>query len=214
MEIYEDVKKTGIPNFRGAKIIVPSGLNVTAWEEVEGVLSNPDVVKFVKYGFPIGFENKFIPTQTLKNHSSAVRYPAHVDKYIHKELLHGAMLGPFSTLPFSWMMVSPLMTREKSGSSDRRVIMDLSFPKDRSVNDGIPSETYLGCEFKLLLPNALTLRDRIRSEGRGACIWGRDLSRSYRQMRSCPLDYPLLGLTWRNYFFIDLAVPFGLRNGA
>ncbi|MCP4256961.1 MAG: hypothetical protein GY774_05470, partial [Planctomycetes bacterium] len=148
------------------------------------------------------------------NHSSATNHPSHVDKYIHTELKHRAMLGPFRAKPFSWTMISPLMTREKSGSNDRRVIMDLSHPKGQSVNDGIDRDTYLGEQFKLLLPNALTLRDRIRQEGEGAYMWGRDLSRSYRQLRSCPLDYPLLGLTWNSYFFIDLAVPFRLSHGA
>ena len=30
--------------------------------------------------------------------------------------------------------------------------MDLSFPQGCSVNDGIPSDTYLGDQFKLRLP--------------------------------------------------------------
>ncbi len=33
-------------------------------------------------------------------------------------------------------------------------------------------------------------------------------------MRSCPLDYPLLGMHWRGKHFFDAAVPFGIRNGA
>ncbi len=93
LEIYEIVKSKGIPNFRGAKVVVPSGLNVTAWEEVQDVLSNPEVVNFVKYGFPIGYDNKCIPPPATCNHSSAVNYAKHVDKYLITELQTGQCWG-------------------------------------------------------------------------------------------------------------------------
>ena len=41
-----------------------------------------------------------------------------------------------------------------------------------------------------------------------------DLSRAYRQLRSCPLDWPLLGISWGDAFFVDRTIPFGLRHGA
>ncbi len=83
---------------------------------------------FVNYGFPIGHDNCAIPIPAVENHSSATCHPSHVDKYINTELTHKALLGPFDNPPFSWTMVSPLMTREKAGSEECRVIMDLSFP--------------------------------------------------------------------------------------
>ena len=39
-------------------------------------------------------------------------------------------------------------------------------------------------------------------------------SRAYRQLRSCPLDWPLLGIVWGKSIYIDTAIPFGLRHGA
>ena len=35
--------------------------------------------------------------------------------------------------------------------------MDLSFPQGSSVNDGIPSDTYLGDQFKLRLPGIIII---------------------------------------------------------
>ena len=41
-----------------------------------------------------------------------------------------------------------------------------------------------------------------------------DLSRTYRQLRSDPLDWPLLGVKWGDDHYVDVAIPFGLRRGA
>ena len=40
------------------------------------------------------------------------------------------------------------------------------------------------------------------------------MSWAYRQLRSRPLDWPLLGIAWGQNFYIDRAIPFGLRHGA
>ena len=45
-----------------------------------------------------------------------------------------ALYGPFEKKTFiPWMAVSPLMTRQKPDSEDRRVIVDLSYP-DSGIN--------------------------------------------------------------------------------
>ncbi len=58
------------------------------------------------------------------------------------------------------------------------------------------------------------MRDCIREEGQGCFLWSRDLNRGYRQQRSCPLDWPLLGIHLRDRWYVDTSVPFGIRNGA
>ena len=73
--------------------------------------------------------------------------------FLDAELSWNAIAGPFDYPPFSDDFVcSPLQTVPKRGSSTRRIVMDLSFPHGSSVNDGIPSDTYLGEHFKLRLP--------------------------------------------------------------
>lgn len=45
-------------------------------------------------------------------------------------------------------------------------------------------------------------------------MYSADVARCYRQLRSDPLDWPLLGLHFDGYFYCDIAIPFGLRWGA
>ena len=49
-------------------------------------------------------------------------------------------------------MVSALNAVEKRDSEERRVIVDLSWPCGHSVNDGIPSDSYLGEPLVLRFP--------------------------------------------------------------
>ena len=96
----------------------------------------------------------------------------------------------------------------------RRVILDLSHPEGASVNFGIPRDTYLGVPYKLHLPSAQDLRGLIVSQGQGCHLWSVDLQRGYRQLRVCPMDWPLLGIAWNGAFYFDMTVPFGIRWGA
>ena len=74
------------------------------------------------------------------SNKSALQYPSHVDAYLSDEINHGAMLGPFRDPPFNDLHISPFMTRDKSSSDKRRVIIDLSWSKSQSVNAGIDSD--------------------------------------------------------------------------
>ncbi len=59
-------------------------------------------------------------------------------------------MGPFQESPFFGpVKISPLSTTEKKDSTDRQVILDLSFPEGRSVNSGIPIKEYLGSAIDL-----------------------------------------------------------------
>ena len=106
------------------------------------------------------------------------------------------------------------MTREKNHSTDRRVILDLSWPPGVSVNSGIPKDIYLGEPYKLKLPTLDDLVTRIWELGRGCCLFTLDLARAYRQLRSDPLDWPLLGFQYNRLYYMDTAIPFGIRWGA
>ena len=103
-----------------------------------------------------------------------------------------------------------MLTRPKQDSEKLRAILDLSFPDIGSVNAAIPSTA----PFKMALPSPLVLADKMRTLGRGCHLYKIDLSRAYRQLRSCSLDWPLLGISWDSGFFVDQAIPFGLRHGA
>lgn len=123
----------------GARISIPSGLNITAWRHAMAGTGNEAMVDCLEFGWPIKYAADFLPEATLKNHQSALDYPTHVQEFLDKDCALGAMLGPFAQKPYKqWFQTSPLMMRLKKESLKCRVIIDLSFPEGRGVNAGIP----------------------------------------------------------------------------
>ena len=92
--------------------------------------------------------------------------------------------------------------------------LDLSFPKGESVNSGISKECLDAAKFKLRLPSPMDLGRAMRAIGTECMLYKVDLSCACRQLRGDPLDRPLMGILWEDEFFVDLAIPFGLRHGA
>ena len=93
------------------------------------MISDGSLMDMLQYGFPVGFEGGVRPRESLSNHSSAVKFPSDIKKFLEKECGLGAMLGLFQEPPFQgWDRVNPLMSRPKRDSSERRLILDLSFP--------------------------------------------------------------------------------------
>ena len=91
--------------------------------------------------------------------------------------------------------------------------MDLSFPRGASVNAGIASNTYLGTDFLLCLPNIDNITAKVKKFGRGSLIFKVYISRAFRHVKVDPRDYPLLGLSLDSHYF-DTCVPFGYRHGS
>ena len=211
--IYTHTRESAVPNFLANPTRVPSNLNIQAWRKY--LLNYPDktLVDMLEFGFPANYIAPFPPTPTYVNHREAQDHSAHIDQYVQKELTLGALLGPFGVPPMTpWYQCSPIMTREKTNSSDRRIIVDLSHPKGASVNSGIPRREYLGEPQSYTLPAVSNVADRIRSLGTSAYIWSADVSRAYRQLRADPLSTALFGITVGGAFYVDVALPFGCHT--
>lgn len=211
------VYKTGQYNFQGARVPVKTSLNIVTWlQKLEDYHDNI-VCDFLQYGWPINYVDNSIPLYQCDNHPSAYAYSDSIEEYIKTELAYGAISGPFQTCPFNGRFVtSPLQTVPKDSKNHvkRRVVMDLSFPLDHSVNSGIPRDQYLGQDFHLSYPTVDTLAALIRAEGRGCYLFRLDLARAYRQIPVDPYDYRLLGFHWNSEFYIDTRLPFGLASAA
>ncbi len=141
--VFEQVIATGVPNYKGAKIMLPTNLNISKWENAVSDYHDKEVLEYLKYGFPVGYRGP-VPTSQPGNHASARQFPEDVQRYTRVEVEKGAMLGPFPSPPFQpWSHTSPLMTRPKKNTSERRVIVDLSWPQQpgHSVNAGTPIDT-------------------------------------------------------------------------
>ncbi len=220
LDIDEEIKthnlviSSGQYNFQGCRIPVTSNLNIPWWrQELEGY-SDSIVSDFCEFGWPIGYEAKDWPISALINHKGAKQYPDHIDGYFQKEISLGATMGPFGENPFDTILcISPLNSVPKEGS-ERRIIVDLSFPQGAAVNDGIPKESYLGRDFDLQFPTVDRIGEMIRSKGQGSKIFKRDLSRAYRQLPIDPGDYHFLGMAWGGLLFVDRVPMMGLRSAA
>ena len=98
-------------------------------------------------------------------------------------------------------------------SPNRRVIIDLSWPKNASVNTGVDKNSYLGSKFSLTFPTVDDITKELVKIGPGSHIYKIDVSRAFRHLKIGPGDYDLLGLRWDAAFF-DTCLPFGSRHGS
>ena len=213
VELHSKVKEHDAPNFIGARIPVPSQLNIPVWKEWLSDYWDQQLLQFLEFGFPIGFNRNCPLNHDGVNHKTATDFPTDVDAYIQEEIQYGAIVGPFDENPIVGSHISPIMTRPKPNSDTRRVIIDLSWPKGESVNDGVDKLSYMGSEFKLTFPSIDDLTTELRKLGRGAHIYKIDVSRAFRHLNMDPLDFDLLGLQW-NQAYIDTRLPFGACHGS
>ena len=213
--IYTAVRNSNIPNYLGARLPVPSQINCDAWDQALVGYHDSQIALFLRYGWPGSYTAPLPPKSTTVNHPSALAYMSEVDRFLEKEVRLGAMLGPFDSPPFvEWNQTSPLMSVEKRDSDRRRIIIDLSFPEGESVNDGVLRNYFQGDPLSYKLPTINDLSSAIVAMGRGAFLWKSDLARAYRQLRSDPLDYPLMGITHRGKYFTDICPSFGCRSSS
>ena len=211
--IYDTVRSTGLPNCLGARVPLPTSLNVDAWARyIDPASDEADLYDYVRFGFPMGYLGPVTHTTGVPNHSSATRFPQHINDFISTETRAGAIIGPFHDPPFTpWAHVSPLMSRQKGDTDRRRVITDLTFPPDKSVNAFIMKNSALGEVREHSLPSVADLVTALRQAGPGAHLFTVDITRAYKNFYSDPLDWPLLCLRWDDQFYLDVSMPFGAR---
>ena len=210
--IYNAVRGTQAHNHVMAKVQLETSLKLDKWEsEATGHIDDLMVLQGLRYGFPIQYRGPpILGNQRPPNHATALRFPADISSYIEKELTHGALEGPFTEAPFTpWFATSPLMTREKVDSDERRVIVDLSFPEG-GINKYIKPHMLNGDEATHNLPTVEAAVRSITTMCPGDITMAViDLSRAYRQFPVSPLDWPLLGIVHENNMYFDRRTPFG-----
>ena len=174
---------------------VHTTLNIPLWRSMLLDYSDHGIVKFLEFGWPVGYVKPDLPLTTVKNHRSALYFSEHTDDYIQKELSYNALIGPFERNPLSVPLSTTLLSFvPKKDSTCRRTIMDLPFPLGTSVKDGIPKDTYMGDPFKLHHPATDILVQLISDKGPKCLLYKVDIKRCYRWLPVDPYDYHLLGL--------------------
>ena len=153
MNLHRELRKDGKHNYVGLQVPVKSKLNAEKRASYLADYWDWQLSLLVKYGFPLDFKRNTIVCHDIAFHKSAIQYPDHVLYYLKKEVEHGAIVGPFTEPPIKNLHVSLFMTRDKSSSDHRRVIIDLSWPIGQSVNSGVDLDKYLDTEFVLTYPS-------------------------------------------------------------
>ena len=214
LKIHMEVLRQGYPNRWGARIELKHRWNLRLLEDLLQDYWDKEVVEWLKFGWPAGrLPTLPDPELATKNHKGATDHPEALITYITKEKDRKAVMGPFQNIPFSTKVgISPLSTRPKKNTQERRVILDLSFPIGKSVNDGMCKDEYLGFSAKLTFPKVDELAFRIYQLGNNCCMFKVDLSRYFRQIPMDPGDYSLIGYIINGHIYFDKVLPMGMRS--
>ena len=170
-----------------------------------------EYVSFILQGLQVGFHVGFAGAQislrsSSRNHPSSLANPQAIRNFIHEETSAGRMVGPLN-LPLEGLIhCSPIgLVPKGRGTGQWRMIVDLSHPDCRSVNDGIPSHL---CSVNYsAVDEALCF---IKQLGRNTMLVKVDLKGAYRMVLLHPQDRHLFGITWEDQVYADQALPFGL----
>lgn len=190
---------------------VSSKLQPDAWARYladypdDGTFSRT-LVHIIRYGARLGFAGDRRP-QSCSNLSSAFDFEAAISADVDKQTSLERCHGPFATPPFANFRASPLGSVEKRGSSKRRRIHHLSWPRGASVNAGIPKEE-VRIEYEPFVRAVATLR-RL---GRGTLFGKLDLEDAFRQIPVSPDDWELLGFTWARALWHEVTLTFGVAS--
>ena len=130
IKLHDQVNTEGYPNIWGARRPVKTKWNLKLFGSLLRDYEDKEVVEWMRYGWPTGrLPTLPNPGTSGKNHKGAEEHPKALQKYIEKEQTHGAVMGPFNKIPFQNKIgISPLSTRPKKDTEERRIILDLSFP--------------------------------------------------------------------------------------
>ena len=170
--------QTGQPNYLVARVPIPSTLHISTWRELLQDYEDSVVCVFLEFGWPVGFMPTTLPFFDLPTHRDALLFSEQVTAYLTKEISLGRVAGPFKAVPFTdGFVVTPLNIVPKRDSAERRIIVDLSWPCDTSVNNGIPSGSFLGKPISLSYPTVDSIVDAVISLSPSCLLYKRDLKK-------------------------------------
>ena len=166
------------------------------------------IVDGIRRGFRVGFNYAAASCHASGQNLPSVReQPQVVRDYLAQECALGRILGPLDPKLYPQVHTSRFGIIPKSTPGKWRLIVDLSSPRGKSVNDGIAEEV---CSLSYVGIDEAT--SGILTYGRGALLAKVDIQSAYRNIPIHPEDRHLLGMLWDGALYIDTALPFGLRS--
>lgn len=180
-----------------------------------GTYPEPSVVEAIlgicEFGARIGYTGHRDSVQVYPNLASAEEFPEIIAAEIKSELKDNRLECHTSLISLpSHFTASPLGLTDKADGSKRR-IHHLSYPTDiqgsGSINGEIPEE--FGRISYSSIADAIAA---IQRYGKGCLLVKRDFASAFRHIPVSPLDCGLLGFHWKNKYYIERFLPFGLRT--
>ena len=201
------------PNHLGARIpLVHTDLLMGEWRKHLIGYEDVEICQYLEFGFPLGVDSgpdtKLVSAR--RNHGSAYTFYPWIDKFVREGVEKKYIAGPYNVQPFERIHISPMMTAPKR-PDDRRPVFDATFG-DHSLNNGTPTDQYMGEPISLVYPRIEDFRELVLKCGQGCFIWKRDLSSFFLQIPADPVDFPKLAFIWRGSCYFFLGLMFGLRN--
>ena len=187
-------------------MVLPSPLEVTSidyqvWCNFLALHPHPDalwVLNGIKFGFDLGCLDGS-PVLAQRNCPSANAQSRVIHEYLKEEILHGSIAGPFQCPPIKNLHINRFGVIPKSTPGKWRLITDLSFPPDESVNSLIPDSAaevrYMGIQEAV---------DKLMLVSPGALMAKFDIKRACGLLPVNTNDRSLLGMKWKNKCYIDL----------
>ncbi len=141
------------------------------------------------------------------NWPSATEFYDAVSNTITQDLHDGRAVGPWSVPPTAGYVASPLGAFKRAGTDKIRVIHDLSFPPNNSVNDTIDPEL-----FTLQYISVDTVAQCVAKYSSPGWLAKSDLSNAFKHIVVNPKQWEKLGFTWDGKFYCFTILPFGCRS--
>jgi hypothetical protein len=192
------------------RFFTPGSLKGPAW--ANHLCSHPNqkwvacVVDGIRNGVRVGYTGPRNERLRCVNLPSARACPEVIDADLAKEASMGRIVGHFDTPPIQNLICSPVGSVAKKNTEKRRRIHHLSWPRNgSSVNRFIEDQD---CSYE-------TFDDAIRmvlTMGKGCYLSKVDIKAAFRCIPVHPDDWHLLGMWWRNKYWVDLRLPFGLKS--
>ena len=184
-------------------------INIDVFEFLLREHPNRIYVNYILQGLRNGFDIGYLgsSTETLpKNLRSAQQFSEQLATAVSKEVERGHTAGPFTAPPFPVSHCSPIGAVEKDDSTCR-LVMDLSQPLGKSINEYIPKEPFSVKYSKF--DDAVRM---VRERGRGCYMSKLDIKHAFRIIPVHPSQWHLLCYYFHDHWYVDLVLPFGLRS--
>ena len=215
IETAEIILKTGLPNYITEELVfllTVVGRHGRLILKIIRTNASYNILDMLSPSAVTPNKRHSLRSTLVTNHFSAKEYPKQVQSFLQQEIDRGAIMGPFDTPPHPDLHCSPLLTRPKD-NNDRRIVLDLSYPKGKSLNNMVNKEVYDGIAYRLKFPNTDHICEAI-ARYEDPYISKIDISGAFRQLRIDPADALKLGITWNGQYFIDLYFACGYVHGS